>query len=1762
MDIFDLRTTLVRDYERFARSFTTIRATDIREQVEAAYRSGRFWPDPLIQLNPRFEAAETVAELVEAGVLHEDTGRVFRLGAATPNVERPSLRLWRHQRQAIALAARGESYVVTTGTGSGKSLAFFIPIVDAVARARQEDKQKRTRAIVVYPMNALANSQFEELGKFLDGLDPSVATYARYTGQESTEERERIRANPPDILLTNFMMLELLMTRQEELDRQVIANCENLEFLILDELHTYRGRQGADVALLMRRVRERLAGEKLICVGTSATMASEGSFAERNTTVAQVASRIFATEIPATNVVTETLVRATDVHETADTVASKLAAALNNLLPSNATDAQIAVNPLAVWVETTLGIARTDGKWVRARPRTVAGAVDELVKLTSIPRAECEKSLRNFLLLAGTSEKVRTQAVDASETPFFAFKLHQFLSGAGTVFVTLEKPGARRIELDPQPFMPGEPDVRLFDAHFCRSCGHEYHPVRQKIIGAARTFLARSIDDMPRSADTDGDTDEDSEHEVLGFLTLDPGPDDDKQLPFTFSGEDTDYPEEWQEEAPNGSIRLRANYRKHKAQRFSVRRDGTVGDDGLKAWFSPGKFRYCLRCSETWGAQGKDITRLAALSAEGRSSATTVLTWAALQWMHGENALSSYSKKLLGFTDNRQDAALQAGHFNDFIFVSLLRSAMLAALDEAGDEGIGRHEIGIALQKALGFDRAIPAGVVPTESHRASWMADPDQGPGAVEDAAAVLRQVLAYRVWLDERRGWRYTNPTLDRLGLLKVNYRRLDELVNDEAAMAGAPATLPTVDVETRKRVITAVLDHLRKGSAVQAPEFDREEFEQIQQKSRSYLQPAWAIGRDELPRVPTWMLVQPPNRTNARDNERLLRGGFQTTLGRQLRKGSLWGNNSQWTPTKADYEIVITALLEFLRHHGLVVKDAQTPFGVAGWRLASDAVQYVRGTADQKANPFFVTFYENLAAQLRAHDSPLFGFEAREHTAQVKDVRRRLREKRFRFGAKEQEELKDSVEARAEGERTTFLPLLFCSPTMELGVDISALNAVYLRNVPPTPANYAQRSGRAGRSGMAALVVTYCASRAPHDQYYFRRQRDMVYGEVRAPLIDLANRDLVESHLHGIWLGSSGHALPAGIADVLDLTPGKGEPVRPEILTGITTEAGEEEARLRSERVLDTLVSELTPERAPWFTGSSTFAASHVKRAQHSFVAAFDRWRSLYRSALHQRDRARTILDDHTQTRASHEQAKRDQNVATDLLIALRDGNLSSTSDFYLYRYLATEGFLPGYNFPRLPLLACIPGDRERDQAYVQRPRFLALSEFGPRALVYHEGRTYRVVKVRLGGTSEGVRPAEGQLPVQEVYICTTCGAGHFEAHHNHCHACGNPLTGSMLVKSLLRIEHVDTKPTQRISADDEERQRQGFDLVTTFRWPERGGSVSVRTVRAVDDEGEILVMQYASSATVSRLNLGLRRRKAKSVYGFQINPVTGWWTRADDEEDEAEPTPGRVSAQLVVPFVQEQKNALHIRFPVDDLDVATRATVQHALRRAMEIRFQLEEGELLVEPLPDRDRRTGLLFYEAAEGGAGVLTRIVHEPEVLASVALESLRLMHLELPTDENSPLPKVDELQDCEGACVSGCYRCLLSYYNQPDHDTIDRRNKDARALLLRLAHSRTVLEPETIQVKPPSGDLPADSWLKQWLEYTTTLDPSLPPWELFENSVPRWPASYAAVIFPDTPAELRDKLSLTGTTLVSFSADIGTWPATFKRLRRSLEEE
>lgn len=837
------------------------------------------------------------------GSLHPDTASVFR-------VEGQPITLHRHQAQAVSKAAAGQSFVVTTGTGSGKSLCFFVPIIDAAIRAREAGEAARTRAIVIYPMNALANSQMSELEKFIgqselaDRLRP---TFARYTGQENDDERHRIRALKPDILLTNFMMLELLMTRQNSLDQAVIANAEGLDFIVLDELHTYRGRQGADVAMLMRRVRDRLCQRNdPICIGTSATMATEG---DRAKDVALVASRLFGTEIGSDSVIDESLQRATDPLLNPVKLGDRLGAAIDSDIPETLDDDALRAHPLAIWIELEIGLE--DGQQLsRRKPITGVEAARRLATQTGRSEARCRDQLQAMLILMSRPGHERG---GTGERAFMAFKLHRFLSGAGHVYTTLRTPPARRVTLDGQRFDPDDPHARLYATFFCRNCGQEHHPVVLVEEGGVRKILPRDIDETP--------LEDAGSSEKPGYLMPEPENDDG----YSFTGKPEDYPEEWLDSASGGAVRLRSDRRRYAAQSFTTDADGTVGTTGRRAWFLPGKFRLCPACGDQPTVGAREINKLASLSAEGRSSATTLLVSSVLRWMNTKGtALPSERRKILGFTDNRQDAALQAGHFNDFLFVSLLRAAMLAAVRAAGPGGLSEDEFGRRLQAVLGFTAA-------NIDRRKEWMSDPTaKGVGQV-DAERTLARVLAHRAWVDQRRGWRFTNPSLEELGLIRADYVALDELVADDSAFASAPPELRTAIPERRARALRVLFDHLRQALAVTTDALDPINIESVANASRQSLREPWSFSQQERPRSAAALIVDAPKRaqTKLRDEPFIVRAGGSSLLARNLRRARIWGTRLD-TKTYSD---MVKALLAAAAQYQLV-REVPTNFDVSGW------------------------------------------------------------------------------------------------------------------------------------------------------------------------------------------------------------------------------------------------------------------------------------------------------------------------------------------------------------------------------------------------------------------------------------------------------------------------------------------------------------------------------------------------------------------------------------------------------------------------------------------------------------------------------------------------------------------------------------------------------------------------------------------------------------------------------------------------------------
>src|SRR5690606_22858757 len=319
----------------------------------------------------------------------------------------------------------------------------------------------------------------------------------------------------------------------------------------------------------------------------------------------------------------------------------------------------------------------------------------------------------------------------------------------------------------------------------------------------------------------------------------------------------------------------------------------------------------------------------------------------------------------------------------------------------------------------------------------------------------------------------------------------------------------------------------------------------------------------------------------------------------------------------------------------------------------------------------------------------------------------------------------------------------------------------------------------------------------------------------GVVAQPRLDLTNEDLIAAHLQAIWLAETGLRLGHSITEIIDASVDDNErcpnpelPLHATVIDAINSKDAQRRALEAAREVFADILPELE-ERAIWW--DDTWLERRVKAAPAAFDRAFDRWRSLYRAALIDRAEQHRRILDHSLSERDRNQAARRRSEAETQITLLENESVDSKSllsDFNPYRYLASEGFLPGYSFPRLPLAAYIPPVKQRSEEgnFLQRPRFVAIREFGPGALIYHEGARYQVTRVQLPPD------ATGELVTSEAARCDQCGYHHDSRNKaDRCELCNHPLRS--VTRGLLHLHTVYTRRRERISSDEEERRRAG-------------------------------------------------------------------------------------------------------------------------------------------------------------------------------------------------------------------------------------------------------------------------------------------------------------------------------------------------------------
>ncbi len=1049
-------------YQRYLRSLLPLREPRLAEALHAAINEDTaLTRGPLLEITPPYAHGATLEQLIAEGVLHAG---LAELGGPALPLDRP---LYRHQERALRKVAAGRNVVVATGTGSGKTESFLLPILNELSRQHAEGGLgPGVRALLLYPMNALANDQVKRLRETL-ATAPHI-TFGRYTGdteqdrrraQEAFEtenpgqrrltnellSRDEMRETPPHILLTNYAMLEYLLLRPLDVELFQGSHAGTWRFIVVDEAHVYDGTRGAELAMLLRRLVDRVGGgRRLQCIATSATVGGE----QRPQDVTTFASHLF--DAPFEYGPTEDaqdLVRATRVPDDGGTTwgplpasaygdAARGSAELTRLVAAHGCEEpDPAVALRREQRVRQLKAALTPG------PRPLRDVATELFP-------EDPRAVEHTTALVNLGSGLR----DSQGTAVLSARYHLFARATEGAFSCFSDEGphvslARRERCE-------HCAAAAFEIGGCKRCGTVHLAGRVDSVGRHQVFRARtSMGERPvwlALAANTGLSDEDEE--VL-----------DEQRPNDV--------EEAQLCARCGAV--------YTDSRSRCDNDGCSSDELRVVQRMRGatsELRQCVTC----GGRGQGLIRL---FESGNDAAVAVLTTALYQELPpvetGQMAeLPGQGRKLLLFSDSRQAAAYFAPYLEDSYGDLQRRRLVLQGLESGDRDAAGLRSDDLVVHVARAAES------VGMFERRASRQAKERQA------ALWVHQELLS----LDERM-------SLEGLGLVQLR-------LEGDAAWSVPPALLSLGLTEDEAwAFLEELLRTLKQQGAVTTPE-------EVDAKDEAFdprRGPIWVReqGSEAKRKVLSWLPTRGSNRRidyvrrvltalgRSEDPERVLAGVWRLVTE---------GPQKEWLRAEVQPVLGTVRRLDhtWLQWHRTRVEDrlhrcdrcsrtvAATVRGVCSTTGCSGTMQPWCLPGEQDDDHYRVLYRTMLPVPL----------SVQEHTAQWTNQEAAHIQQQF---------VKGEINA------------LSCSTTFELGVDVGELQSVVLRNMPPATANYVQRAGRAGRrTDSAALVLTY-AQRRSHDLTRFAEPERMIAGEVRAPFIPLGNERIDRRHAHSVALAA---------------------------------------------------------------------------------------------------------------------------------------------------------------------------------------------------------------------------------------------------------------------------------------------------------------------------------------------------------------------------------------------------------------------------------------------------------------------------------------------------------------------------------------------------------------------------------------------------------------------------------------------------------------
>ncbi|MDY0237002.1 MAG: DEAD/DEAH box helicase [Gudongella sp.] len=1037
---------IIASYRRYIHSVFETDDPEYNRLLDEAIAGESIGKGPILEISKRYERSSSVQSLIDDETLSKDFAKILPVDAS-------KFILYRHQEDAIRKlsvpdsAGRYHSAVITTGTGSGKTESFLFPIINELMREKEQGKLRKTvHALLLYPMNALANDQIDRIRDYL--RDYSDITFGCFTGDtEQTREDalkkyqnvhyridsdtgiknpveplanekicrdEMTKDEPPNILITNYAMLERLLILPKNENLFGTADDNDWKFVVIDEAHTYNGAKGSEFAVLLRRVASRVNKHNLRFILTSATIGEDGE----EDKVAEFAQKLCNVPFDAEDVIKSTPFRIEDPPSMTP-LGPEFYRKIAKCLRENHNDLDNACEePLDTFmggelaeIEETYGETVTDPRdslysmisrddiyfKIRDQLEDCPLDVEELSRKSGIPVEDITDFIACSSMASIKSGKDRVKLFDA--------KYHMFLRGFNGVYITLAPNKNLSFATSDNRTVNGE-KMHVFQISTCYNCGAIY------LLGKRK----EGIFVQPKSA---GDDITDSHPFLLcnqeEIAELDPTNNKDLFYVCARCGSVGSFPDS--------------------------RPSCGCGEEYLKvirqANDKEGKNCSCFRCNQRNNIRG--VLRSLYL---GQRAVTSVL----MTSLFGE-LCKSQDSRILAFSDSRRAAGefpiiVEESHHN--LLMHRMIFEIVRKNEKLRSEGISfeqfRLQLESLLKNELGFDD--------DKAERESWE--------------YLVRELCS----LNSKKSLEYNNMILFEISP-DIKLPKLNTLSEEE----------------TRELYNVLVKNILDRNAVVCKSDFG---YDGLDYRSN--------IGMKSVPgktdAYPTKKVKQYIENVLSRDSTDIKEVNREIHVTERILVTDKKGRC-------VDVKNISVTVPH--GHYHCTNCQKNYPFGVKNRCIlcGEEALEWIpQEVFEGDSNKIALDLSDHYVCQYAT--MPMRDIRIKEHSGQIR------REDGYKIQSDFREKCIDAIS---------------CSTTFEMGVDIGDLNTVFMRNMPPSPANYIQRAGRVGRSvNSFAYILTFCKSQA-HDSYFFRDPELMIRGTVPVPTIEVDNPRIIQRHINAI-------------------------------------------------------------------------------------------------------------------------------------------------------------------------------------------------------------------------------------------------------------------------------------------------------------------------------------------------------------------------------------------------------------------------------------------------------------------------------------------------------------------------------------------------------------------------------------------------------------------------------------------------------------------